>query len=217
MSTVRFRSWQSRSRKRARGEVTSRQARAACRLCRKKLAHPHSRKAREPDSCGSESGGRKRSGSGGRGASRVAFGKPFGRFVPVEQRASRRLCRTLGLPDFGKSSAIRLLFDRRGNRVRIRPDPFGGRVRRRVVGESLPVARLENRSRLARQVSESVAGRGGKSENSKLAVSLESRANRSRTRAGVDHNDGTHAIPPPRTAPPFSCVRQVQQIGQAVP
>ncbi len=75
----------------------------------------------------------------------------------------------LGLPGFGKSSAIRLLFDRRGNRVRIRPDPFGGRVRRRVVGESLPVARLENRSRLARPVSESVAGRGEKSENSKLA------------------------------------------------
>ena len=29
------------------------------------------------------------------------------------------------------------------------PDPSGGRVRRRVIGGNLPVARLENRSRLA--------------------------------------------------------------------
>ena len=131
-----------------------------------------------PDFCGSESGGRKRSGSGGRGLRRVAFGKRVVRFVRRDRGASRRLCRTFGLPNFGKASAIRLLFDRRGKRVRVHPHPSGGRVHRRVVGGSLPVARLENRSRVARPLPGPVVGRRGKSEKSKLAVSFESRANR---------------------------------------
>jgi hypothetical protein len=130
------------------------------------------RATREPDFCGSESGGRKRSGSGGRGASRVAFGNRFGRFVPGEQRASRRLCRTLppssrgfggtsGLPDFGKSPANRGVCRVTSRPVRLLPDPPGGRVRRRVVGGSLPVARIENRSRVACPLPGPVVGRRG--------------------------------------------------------
>ena len=131
-----------------------------------------------PDFCGSESGGRKRSGSGGRGASRVVFRKRFRRFVPGDQRALRRLCRTLGLPDIGKSADNRGFCGVTSRTVRLFPDTPGGRVRRRVVGECLPFARLENRSRVARPLSGPVVGRRGKSEKSKLAVSLEPRANR---------------------------------------
>ena len=127
------------------------------------------RATREPDFCGSESGGRKRSGSGGRGASRVAFGKRFGRFVPGEQRASRRLCRTLGLPDFGKSSDNRGVCRVTSRTVRLLPDHPGGRVRRRVVAGNLPVARIENRSRVACPLPGPVVGRRGKSEKSKMA------------------------------------------------
>jgi len=152
------------------------------------------RATREPDFCGSESGGRKRSGSGGRGASRVAVGKRFRRFVPGEQRASRRLCRTLGLPDFGKSSTIRGVCRVTSRTVRLLPHPPGGRVRRRVVGGSLPVARIENRSRVACPLPGPVVGRRGKSEKSKLAVSLEPRANR-RTGARVKQTRLTYARP----------------------
>ena len=100
---------------------------------------------------------------------RVAFGKRFGRFVPGEQRASRRLCRTLGLPDFGKSSANRGVRRVTFRTVRLFPDPPGGRVRRRVVGGSLPVARIENRSRVACPLPGPVVGRRGKSKNLKMA------------------------------------------------
>ena len=98
---------------------------------------------------------------------RVAFGKRFGRFVPGEQRASRRLCRTLGLPDFGKSPANRGVCRVTSRTVRLLPDPPGGRVRRRVVGGSLPVARLENRSRVACPLPGPVVGRRRKSLKSK--------------------------------------------------
>ena len=159
----------------------------------------HTRATREPDFCGSESGGRKRSGSGGRGLRRVAFGKRFGRFVPGEQRASRRLCRTLGLPDFGKSPSNRGVCRVTSRTVRLLPDPPGGRVRRRVVGGSLPVARLENRSRVACPLPGPVVGCGRKSEKSKLAVSLEPRANR-RTGARVNQIPPDKATPVPRGA-----------------
>ncbi len=136
-------------------------------------------------------------------ASRIAVGKRFGRFVPGEQRASRRLCRTLppssrgfggtsGLPDFGKSSTNRGVCRVTSRIVRLLPDPPGGRVRRRVVGGSLPacpagagaarrrIARIENRlvppklanegeSRVACPLPGPVVGHRGKSEKSKLA------------------------------------------------
>ena len=122
-----------------------------------------------PDFCGGDSGEENGRAGGSRGASRVAFGRRVVRFVRRDRRASRRLCRTFGLPDFGKSSAIRLLFNRRGKRFAVHPDPFGGRVRRRVIGGSVPVARLENRSRVARPLSASVVGRRRKSRNVKMA------------------------------------------------
>ena len=179
-----FRERQHRPRKRARGEVTSRQARAVGRVDAGENIHRAKRD--KPDFCGGDSGEENGRAGGSRGASRVAFGKRVVRFVRRDRRASRRLCRTLppssrgfggtsGLPDFGKSSAIRLLFNRRGKRVAVHPDPSGGRVRRRVIGGSLPVARLENRSRVARPLSASVVGRRRKSLNFKLAVSLEPR------------------------------------------
>ncbi len=123
----------------------------------------------KPDFCGGDSGEENGRAGGSRGASRVAFGKRVLRFVRRDRRASRRLCRTFGLPDFGKSSAFRLLFDRRGKRVAVHPDPFGGRDRRRVIGGSFPVARLEYRSRVARPLSASVVGRCRKSLNIKMA------------------------------------------------
>ena len=220
-------SWQSRSRKRARGEVTSRQAAPHADFADKSKKPFRTRAMREPDFCGSDSGGRKRSGSGGRGASRVAFGKRFGRFVPGEQWASRRLCRTLGLPDFGKSPSNRGVFRVTSRTVRLLPDPPGGRVRRRVVGGSvaaafsrrpwpcgrclrqpilaaalaarIPVARIENRSRVACPLPGPVVGRRGKSEKLKLAVSLEPRANR-RTWARVKQIPPDKATPVPRGA-----------------
>ena len=168
-----FRERQHRPRKRARGEVTSRQARAVGRVDAGENIHRAKRD--KPDFCGGDSGEENGRAGGSRGASRVAFGKRVVRFVRRDRRASRRLCRTFGLPDFGRSSAIRLLFHRRGKRVAVHPDPSGGRVRRRVIGGSLPVARLENRSRVARPLSASVVGRRRKSLNFKLAVSLEPR------------------------------------------
>ena len=154
-------------RKRARGEVTSRQARAVGRVAAG--GNIFRAKRDKPDLCGGDSGEERGREGGQRGGSRVAFGKRVGGFVRHDGRASRRLCRTCGLPASGKSSAIRLLCHRRGNRVRVHPDPSGGRVRRRVVGGSLPVARLENRSRLARPLSASVVGRCRKPRNFKLA------------------------------------------------
>ena len=168
-----FRGRQHRPRKRARGELTSRQARAVGRV--DAGGNIPRAKRDKPDFCGGDSGEENGRAGGSRGASPARSGTGRVTDSGIQRTASRRLCRTFGLPDFGKSSTIRLLFNRRGKRVAVHPDPSGGRVRRRVVGGSLPVARLENRSRVARPVSASVVGRRQKSLNFKMAVSLEPR------------------------------------------
>ena len=116
-------------------------------------------------------------------------------FPESHRRASRRLCRTLA--DFsrhwkaggesknrGKQGEFASFDGRRDGhgvgvrrRVGVHPDPSGGRgvtVRRqagggRSVGHGLPLARLEDRSRVACPVPGPVVGRRPKPDNFKLA------------------------------------------------
>ena len=125
-------------------------------------------------------------------------------FPESHRRASRRLCRTLA--DFsrhwkaggesknrGKQGDFESLGGRRhghGGGVRcmvgVHPDPSGGcgvTVRRqagggRSVGHGLPLARLEDRSRVACPVPGPVVRRGRKSPDFKLAETPYPRANR---------------------------------------
>ena len=131
------------ARKRWRGEVTSRQNRL-----------------RAP-------GVGKWSAAGGP-QSRGRFGRGGGRFDP---RASRRLCRTLGLPESRKSPPKWIVFVRRRSRGPVPPDPAAGFERRSPRRKNLSFARLENRSRLAYPVPAAVGGCRAKHGNRKMAVS----------------------------------------------
>ena len=129
------------ARKRWRGEVTSRQNRL-----------------RAP-------GVGKWSAAGGP-QSRGRFGRGGGRFDP---RASRRLCRTLGLPESRKSPPKWIVFVRRRSRGPVPPDPAAGFERRSPRRKNLSLAGVEIRSRLAHPIPARVGRCRAKWENRKVA------------------------------------------------
>ena len=109
------------------------------------------------------------SAAGGPAARRVRFARRFGRFPPADPRASRRLCRTLGLPESRKSPAKWIVFVRRRSRGPVRPDPAARCRRVFPAPKNLSRARLENRSRVAHPVRRPVGLRRPKSPHKKLA------------------------------------------------
>ena len=111
-----------------------------------------------------------RQGFGGQAAFR------FGRVAPADPRASRRLCRTRGLPESRKSPAKWIVFVRRRSRGPVRPDPAAGFERRNPRRKNLPFARVEIRSRPAYPVPAAVGGCRAKHGNKEMAVSFGDRA-----------------------------------------
>ena len=111
---------------------------------------------------GLESGGGQRSAAGGPAARRMRFG----RVAPADPRASRRLCRTLGLSE---SPTKRTLFDRRRSRDPVRADPAARCRRVHPRRKNLSFARLENGPHPPHSVHAFVGNRRPKSTRQKLA------------------------------------------------
>ncbi len=102
-------------------------------------------------------------------ASPAAKRRRFGRFPPADPRASRRLCRTLGLPESRKSPAKWIVFVCRRSRSPVCPDPAAGFARRSPRRKNLPLAGVEIRSRVAYPVPAAVGGCRAKCGNRKMA------------------------------------------------
>ena len=115
---------------------------------------------------GLESGGGQRSAAGGPAARRMRFARRFGRVAPPDPRASRRLCRTLGLPE---SPPKRPLFVRRRSRGPVCPDPAARCRRVPPRRKNLSLAGVEIRSRVAYPVPARVGRCRAKWENRKVA------------------------------------------------
>ena len=115
---------------------------------------------------GLESGGGQRSAAGGPAARRMRFARRFGRVAPPDPRASRRLCRTLGLPE---SPPKRPLFVRRRSRGPVCPDPAARCRRVPPRRKNLSLARLENGPHPPHSVHAFVGNRRPKPAHKKLA------------------------------------------------
>ena len=119
----------------------------------------------EPPEAVAGSGGRKWRAAGGP-QSRGRFGRAGGRFDP---RASRRLCRTLGLPESRKSPPKWIVFVRCRSRGPVHPDPAAGFFSRSPRRKNLSLAGVEIRSRVACPIPARVGRCARKSSDKEMA------------------------------------------------
>ena len=142
------------------------------------------------------------------GGRRVRFGRGGGRFDP---RASRRLCRTLGLPESRKSTAKRIVFVRRRSRGPVRPDPAAGFFSRSPRRKNLSLAGVEIRSRVACSVPARVGRCRKISSDKEMAVSSPHLAKAPGPR-GIECSAIVSPLPPTCLASPLRAAPPVRRV-----